>query len=571
MESLKISKPIHEFLKPGIQTRWELLEPYYIELNKRPILSKEALIGWLKDRSELDSYLEENFAWRYIKMTSDTANPSYSEDFRYFTEEIEPKLEPWNDLLNKKLIQNPFIGDIQNPPYEFFLKKIQVAIKLYREENIPLYTRLKIKQQEYAQICGAMNVTISGETLTMEQASTRLKSNDRSVRKEAFEKIAERRMQDKEVINQILVELVSLRQEIAKNAGFDNFKDYSFESLGRFDYSSMETSLFQEAIREEIVPILKSLAEERKKHLGLAVLKPWDMDVDTLGRLPLHPFSNGNDLTDKTIECFQKLDPYFGECIKVMKEEGFLDLESRTGKAPGGYNYPLAESGAPFIFMNSAGAFRDLTTMVHEGGHAIHTFLTRDLMLNDFKHLSSEIAELASMSMELISMKHWNIFFSDPINLKRAKEEQLVDSLKTFPWVATIDKFQSRFYTEAFSIPNLTAIWNQVFEEFGGAYCDWTGYEDYRDHLWQKQLHIFEVPFYYIEYGIAGLGALAVWKNFTQNPSLAIEKYKAALSLGYTRSIPEIYKTAGIEFNMSRDYISELANFVKKQLADLGD
>jgi len=564
-----ISKALHHYLKPDIKITWETLEPYFLELSNREISSETDLIKWLKDRSELEAYLEEDFAWRYIHMTSDTTNDSYTQAFQFFAEEIEPKMAPWNDVLNRKLIESPFISSIQKAPYEIFLKRIENQIKLYREENIPLLTELQVKQQEFGRISGSMSVHIQGKEYTMEQASTFLKNQDRNLRQEAFEKIAERRMQDKDKLNHLLKELIGLRQKVAKNAGFDNFRDYSFAALGRFDYGPKETFEFQESIHQEIVPIMKDFADKRRKSLGLAVLKPWDMEVDISGKAPLKPFQNGEELIEKSIECFDRLDPYFGDCLKSMKKHGFFDVESRQGKSPGGYNYPLAESGAPFIFMNSAGAFRDLTTMVHEGGHAIHTFLTRDLSINDFKHLTSEIAELASMSMELLSMKYWDIFFPNSEDLKRAKEEQLVDVLKTFPWVAIIDRFQDRIYTQNLENLNLEQTWNSIYQEFGAGFCDWTGYEEYRNHLWQKQLHIFEVPFYYIEYAIAGLGAIAVWKNFTENPDTAIQNYRRALSLGYTESISETYKTAGIKLDMSGRYISELAGFIKNQMMEL--
>lgn len=566
MSSIVIKKPLYQYLKSTIKPEWEVLEFYFNELLNRNILSDENLLTWLKDRSELEAYLEEDSAWRYIHMTSDTTREDYKNAFIYFTEEIEPKMAPIQDSLNKKLMAVPYLKNLPKSYFSIFLKKIETQIKLFRKENIPLITELQLKQQEYAQIAGAMQITLNGEVYTMEQGATFLKSTDRDLRKQAFELMASRRLLDKKRISELFTELVFLRQKIAHNAGFGNFRDYSFTALGRFDYGPSETANFGEAIRQEIVPILKTWVEQRKQSLGLDELKPWDMDVDISGKQALKPFQNGEELIDKTITCFTKLDPFFGECLEVMKKENYFDVESRLGKAPGGYNYPLAESGAPFIFMNSANSFRDLTTMVHEGGHAIHTFLTKGLLLNDFKHLTSEIAELASMSMELLSMKYWNVFFEKPEDLKRAKNDQMVDSLKTFPWVAIIDRFQDRLYTEPYSVRHLSQIWDEIYKDFGNGFCDWSGYEDYRDHIWQKQLHLFEVPFYYIEYGIAGLGAIAVWKNFTENPDKAIHQYKEALSLGYTRSISEVYKTAGIRFDLSQKYISNLAKFACQQM-----
>jgi oligoendopeptidase F len=316
-----------------------------------------------------------------------------------------------------------------------------------------------------------------------------------------------------------------------------------------------------------VVPVLAKHADARKKALALPSLQPWDMEVDTSGKPALKPFKDGAELIEKSITCFGKLDPFLGERLQAMKANGLFDVESRKGKAPGGYNYPLAETGAPFIFMNSAGSFRDLTTMVHEGGHAIHTFVTADLELNDFKHCPSEVAELASMSMELISMDHWDEFFTNPEELNRAKQEELKDVLKTLPWVAVVDQFQHWIYTHPeHSTEERSAAWKNIFEKFGGNFIDWTDHQEAELNLWQKQLHIFEVPFYYIEYGMAQLGAIAVWKNYKENPQRGLEQYLEALKLGYTKTIREIYETAGIKFDFSAAYIQELVSFVQQEL-----
>ena len=251
---------------------------------------------------------------------------------------------------------------------------------------------------------------------------------------------------------------------------------------------------------------------------------------------------------------------------------GHLDLESRKGKAPGGYNYPLAEIGVPFIFMNATSTLRDMITILHEGGHAIHSFVTRDLELGHFKSTPSEVAELASMSMELISMEHWDVYFDRPEDLKRAKKEHLEQILETLPWVATIDKFQHWIYQHpSHSLEDRKREWNAIFDQFSDSITVWDGLEHARDYLWQKQLHLFEVPFYYIEYGMAQLGAVAVWKNFKQDPVSGLNSYLDALKLGYKRSIPEIYKAANIKFDFSQEYIRELMNFVREELASLDD
>jgi oligoendopeptidase F len=301
--------------------------------------------------------------------------------------------------------------------------------------------------------------------------------------------------------------------------------------------------------------------------MGLNTLSPFDTEVDITGKAALKPFANGNELIDKTIQCFTQISPELGNYLAIMKANQLVDLDARKGKAPGGYNYPLAETGAPFIFMNSANSVRDLTTMVHEGGHAIHTFVSSHLLLNDFKHTPSEVAELASMSMELISMNHWDVFFDNEADLKSAKEEQLKDTLKTLPWVATIDSFQHWLYTNpTHTIAERTAAWEKIFDRFGANFVDWSNHPEQKKNLWQKQLHLFEVPFYYIEYAIAQLGAIAIYRNYLADPEKTLEQYLAALKLGYTKSMKEIYETAGIRFDFSADYIKELMDFLKIEI-----
>ncbi|MFD2164488.1 M3 family oligoendopeptidase [Paradesertivirga mongoliensis] len=562
-----ISKKPRIFVPENLEINWENLEPLFLELRDRPINSVEELERWLKDKSELEAALEEDFAWRYIRMTCDTANEELLKSFQYFATEIEPKIAPIANDLNKKLIENPFSKNLDKDKYYVFIRGVKKALQLFREENIPLLTEIQVKQQTYHSITGAMSVTLDGKEYTLEQASVFLKDPQRSVRQKAWEAITARRLQDKDKLDDLFNELLKLRHKVALNAGFENFRDYMFQALGRFDYSPHDCYKFHAAIEREIVPILHKQADKRRIALGLPQLKPWDMDVDISGKPALKPFNSGQDLIEKSIRCFKELNPYIGERLEIMKENGLFDVESRKGKAPGGYNYPLAETGAPFIFMNSANTFRDLTTMVHEGGHAVHTFISADLELNDFKHLPSEVAELASMSMELISMDKWEVFFDNEEDLKRAKRDQLRDVLKTLPWVAVVDQFQHWIYTNPeHTTEQRKTAWKEIIEPFGNNFTDWRGYEEALENLWQKQLHIFEVPFYYIEYGIAQLGAIAVWKNYKTNPEVALEQYLAALKLGYTKTIKEIYKTAGIEFNFSSEYVHKLAKFIKAEL-----
>ena len=567
VESLK--RPVRKFLPEDFMlTSWGALKPYFDDLLSRPLTAKEDLKKWFSDRSELESIISEDLAWRYIRMTCYTENQEYLKRYQDFIQNIQPEIAPVSDQLNKKAAASEYLDSLASEEgYNILIRNLRKEIEIFRDENVPLFTEISTETQKYAQINGAMTVEVDGKTLTLQQAAVFLMSTDRAKREEVYRKINERRLRDKETLDALFSKLIQLRHQVAVNAGFKNFRDYMFKALGRFDYTPQDCFNFHDAIANEVVPLLNQFADERRNSLGVDSLRPWDKAVDPEGREALKPFTSGNELTEKTIRVFKNLDTYLGQCLSVMQTMGHLDLESRIGKAPGGYNYPLAEVGVPFIFMNATSTLRDMVTIMHEGGHAIHNFLTRDLALNDFKSTPSEVAELASMSMELISMDHWNIFFAEGTELTRAKREHLEDIIETLPWVATIDKFQHWIYENPqHTIEDRQREWNRIFDQFADSVTDWSGLQDTKDFMWQKQLHLYEVPFYYIEYGMAQLGAIAVWRNFRKDPQKGLQGYQNALKLGYLRTIPEIYEAANIKFDFSRPYIKELMGFVKKEL-----
>jgi oligoendopeptidase F len=313
--------------------------------------------------------------------------------------------------------------------------------------------------------------------------------------------------------------------------------------------------------------LVNLINENKRKKLGLDTLRPWDTEAEPEGIEPLHPFTSGNELLEKTMACFTRLRPFFADCLRTMKKMDRFDLESRKGKSPGGYNCPLAETGAPFIFMNAAGQMSDVTTMVHEGGHAVHSFLSHQLELSAFKEYPMEIAEVASMAMELFSMDHWDVFFANAEDLRRSKEHQLERVITIFPWIATIDKFQHWVYENPkHTVEERTAKWMEIYKEFSSPVIDSGGLEVYQKNFWQKQLHLFEVPFYYIEYGIAQLGAIGLWMQFKKNKERALDNYINALSMGGTETLPQLYNAAGLEFNFSGDYIKKLMDFVQVEI-----
>ncbi len=549
---------------------WASVQPFFEELRDRLVLNADELRQWFQDRSELESYLSENFAWRYIRMTTDTANEAYVEAFTVFNEHIQPQWTEFANQLDQKALSSPYVDELTDEGYLVTLRSIRRQIEIFRTENVPLFTQQQALQSQYGNIAGAMTVTLDGEEMTLQKAGDRLMQTDRAVREEAWRTIWERRYQDHEALDTLLNQLRDVRHQLAQNADFANYRDYMFAAMGRFDYTVEDCFHFHEAIASTVVPVLNELSADRKQTLQVTELRPWDKLVDPSGQPPLKPFTSGEDLLTKTIEVFDRLDPELGGYLRVMRTMGRFDLESRKGKAPGGYNYPLEESGVPFIFMNATSNLRDMVTILHEGGHAVHSIVTRDLALNSFRNVPSEVAELASMSMELITMDHWDVFFPNPEDLRRAKLEHLEDIIETLPWVATVDAFQHWLYENpTHSVEERNAAWLQIYERFTDSITDWSGLERFKAYQWQRQLHIYEVPFYYIEYGIAQLGAIGVWKNFKENPQKGLEGYLNALKLGYTRPMGEIYAAANIPFDFSKEHIASLMNFVRAEIAKL--
>jgi oligoendopeptidase F len=562
-----IAKLPRKFLPEDFKiTDWENLEPYFKELLERPINSLKDLQNWLQDISELEAIIGEDAAWRQIR-TCDTENKELEKAFEFFVLEIQPKMQPYADKLNRKLIENPFTKELDQKEFFTYLRNVKKSIDLFRPENIPLQAESAVLAQQFGIISGKMTVEVEGKEYTLQQAAKFLENPNRQLREEVYRKINERRLQDKEKLNDLFSNLVNKRNQIALNAGFSNYRDYKFADLGRFDYTKEDCYQFHTAVKTHVLPLVDFIYDRKRQKLGLDSLRPWDVDAEPAGIAPLRPFQTGEELTQKTIECFNQMSPFFGDCLVKMKEMGRLDLDSRKGKAPGGYNCPLPETGAPFIFMNAAGQMHDLTTMVHEGGHAIHSFLAHNLSLTAFKEYPMEIAEVASMTMELFSMDYWDVFFNKQEDLKRAKEHQLERVLTIFPWIATIDKFQHWVYEHPdHTLEERAENWRSIMNEYTSIAMDVSGLEDYRRFAWQRQLHLFEVPFYYIEYGIAQLGAIGLWKQFKEDKDKAVHNYLNALKLGGTRTLPELFEAAGLQFNFSPDYISELMLFVQGEL-----
>ena len=566
-----ISPPQRQFLPSEfIVTDWKSLEPYFKNLLERKIDSKNDLEKWMQDASELEAVVSEDANWRQIKMTCDTENKELEKAFTFFVMEIQPHIQFYADKLNKKLVESPFTKELDPEKYFTYIRNIKKNIELFREENISLNSELSVLGQQYGVIAGKMTVQVEGREYTLQQAAKFLENPNRDLREEVYRKINERRLQDKEELNKLFSSLVEKRNQVALNAGFANYRDFRFKELGRFDYKKEDCFQFHRAVEETVLPLVNEIYDQKKKKLQIDSLRPWDTEAEPKGISPLNPFKTAEELLAKTLLCLDEVNPLFADCLRQMEKMHRLDLDSRKGKAPGGYNCPLPETGAPFIFMNAAGQMADVTTIIHEGGHAVHSFLTHPLELTAFKEYPMEIAEVASMSMELFSMDYWDSFFENENELRRAKEYQLERVITIFPWIATIDKFQHWVYENPSHTESQRGeAWTRILNEFSSTAIDFTGLDEYRRYGWQRQLHLYEVPFYYIEYGIAQLGAIGLWMQFKKNKEVALNNYMRALSLGGMKTLPQLFEAAGLKFDFSSSYVSELMFFVHSEMSKL--
>jgi oligoendopeptidase F len=545
---------------------WADLKPWFDKLLQEKPGSAEELESWLLKRQELEAYIIQQYAEMHIAYTCNTNKKEIKEKFDAFIKEVLPQFDHYSHQFDKTFVESPFAKELP-AFYDLYLKIVKNKIAIFNEKNLKLKTEHHLNSKKYSALKSNLSVDIDNKSLTIQQATKYLKSPDRKERKEAFQKISEQHLSQYKDLHELMDSLTGLRQQIAQNAGLNNYLEYRFKELNRFDYEIEDCSKFHESIRKEVKPLQEELHLHRKNLMGLKNLKPYDLECDPEGLQPLSPFENVDDLIHKTIRAFNQIHPEFGRFMKLMKEMGHFDLDSRKGKAPGGYNIFLPESCAPFIFMNSAGSTNDLKTMLHEGGHAVHSFYKSDINLIAYQQTPSEVSELAAMTMELISIDHYDEFFSNPDDIKRARLEQLERSINILPWIASVDEFQLWIYSHpGHTHQERIKAWQQIFSNNRSSVVDWSDFPEYHDALWQTQKHIFEYPLYYIEYGFAKLGAIAIWKNYKENPSRALEQFIDALKLGYTRPIPEIFQTAGIKFDFSPEYIRMLAGFVRAEM-----
>ncbi|CAI8346538.1 MAG: Uncharacterised protein [Marine Group II euryarchaeote MED-G33] len=549
-------------------TKWSEIEPHYQDFLNRDIDSAEALETWLLELGQFGAYVGETGAMLYVEMTCDTENEEIKQAYLDFVENVQPELSKIGDLLNRKLAENPFADELDTEEYNVLLRDTRMDLALFREENIPIYTELTKLGQRYNEICGAMTVEFDGEERTMQQMGKYLQVSDRETRENAYRTVGERRFQESEKIDDIYEEMIALRQQVAQNAGYDNFRDYIFDAKHRFDYSPDDCKAFHDAVEAICVPLKRDVDDERRQNLNLESLRMWDMGHDVHGREPLKPFTKVEEMVAGTSRMFHRLSPELGLFFDSLRDGTSLDLDSRKGKAPGGYQVQRDHSRKPFIFMNATGLQRDLETMVHEAGHAFHSIYADDLPLIDYRNAPLEFCEVAAMSMELLTHDFLDEFYSEE-DAQRAVREHLEGIVSILAWIATIDSFQHWVYTN----PEHTraerhAKWLELGDRYGSV-LDWSGFEDWRNVGWQRQLHLFSYPFYYIEYGIAQLGALQMWLQYKESPEMALSNYAKSMRLGGSRPLPNLFEAGGMSFDLGHSTVQGLIDAVRDELAKL--
>jgi len=556
------------FLAPDAEFgEWSGAEPYFCKLCERPLNSREDLERWLLDWSELNAAFFEEGTSRSVAYTQQTDDPVRQERKLYFLEHVAPHAEPWQEKLRRKFVAAATHAELPARRYEVLDRSIRNAIEIFREENIPLITADAKLRMKYQEIVGRMTCTFRGAERTLEELALFQEEPDRAVREETWRLAADRYLRDASELDRLYEEMVQLRQRIARNAGLDDYRAYVFRDYERFDYTPHDCLEFHDAIERVVVPAAAELAALRRRKLGLGALRPWDTQVDVENRPPLRPFQTAEELADGCSRIFHKVNPELGRVFDGLRQRELLDLATRKGKAPGGYQEVFRERRLPFIFMNAAGSENDVSTLLHEGGHAFHSWACRQEPLLPYRSAPIEFAEVASMGMECLAAPFLEEFYGD--HADRARQRHFEDVIKIIPWIARVDAFQHYVYTHVDSgVQPRHDEWVRLGERFQ-PYVDWLGLESYHRTSWQRKLHFFEVPFYYIEYAIAQLGALQVWLNSRRDYEQAVALYRNGLALGASRPLPELFEAAGLKFDFSERTLRPLVDAVMEEIARL--
>lgn len=551
--------------------KWNDYKPYFDNLLNQNI-DKTNINIWMKYWSDFSELIGEVGTEVYVATTVDTTDKEAKNRFNTFLEDVSENASSKNQMLRKKLLDSGCVPDNFKIP----LRTIKSEVELFREDNLPLMTKDSKLSKEYDAIIGAQTVEWEDKEITITQLGPVLLETDRKRREKAWRLAAERRLNDREKINEVWKKILKVRMDIAKNADHDNYRSWRWEYLNRFDYTPEDCLNFHSAIEKVVMPFVKKLIKKRKDELGLEILKPWDLSVDTLNRAPLKPFEDAKELEDKCHNIFNAVDSELGNHFKIMRDEKLLDLANRKGKAPGGYCTEYYHRRVPFIFMNAVGTHNDVQTMLHEGGHAFHVFESNQLPYSAQRDVGMEFAEVASMSMELLSApyltKKFGGFYEED-EAKRARIEHLEKTIMFLPYMAIVDAFQHWAYTnpeEAMNPNNCDTKWTELWNRFQ-VYDDLDSSE-FKDVIatgWHNKLHLFHVPFYYVEYGMAQLGALQVWGNALENQKKAVRQYRHALSLGGNATLPELFEAAGAKFEFGENMLEYAINLVDVNLKEL--
>ena len=552
-------------------TSLDSLEPVFNELLSRDLKSVGDLEAFFSDISDMAEHISEAGARLYIGMTCDTENELKQTNFLNFVENIRPRMSEVSNKLDLKILNLDFLDRLSDR-YTLILRSMRNSIEIFREENIPLSVECTKLSTEYQKIIGAMTVNFDGMEYTLPQMRRFLESNDRETRRLAWTSVRERRMKDSSRISEILDELIEKRNKIAQNAGFNNYVEYAFRSMERFDYTPEDCREFHKSVEIHCMPLIHQINQDRLNRFGFDKLMPWDVNEktgdspDVQGRPALAPFQDVSELVSLTSEVFHRMSDELGKMFDRLVDGEVLDLDSRKGKAPGGYQYNLEKTGLPFIFMNASGQQGDVETMIHEAGHAFHSMYCSHLGLIQERNYPIEFAEVASMSMELLTQPHWDVFYSDGEDVRRARKMHLESVIGLLAWICRVDAFQHWMYENPKHSHNeRSKYWLELRSRFGPR-TEWTGFEEDEALFWQTQGHLFGAPFYYIEYGIAQLGALQIWAKQLDDPQTALSDYKNAMILGNTRNLPDLFEAADIKLSFDEEHIGSLVNHVNSAL-----
>ncbi|MBO1580614.1 M3 family oligoendopeptidase [Bacillus sp. XF8] len=542
----------------------ELINKLDVLLNVS-ISSSQELENWLIKQSQTLNSINEQLMKHYIAFQRNTNDIEAKNIFDFNQKHVQPVLKRYKSLLDQKYYESPYRSQLNPSQFGFLDTKIQNTRELFSEENISLEITEDELITRYFEITGNLTSIWNGEEVNLSELSVYLQESDRNVRQKAMTAISEKFLSVENEIQEILNQLIILRTKKARNVGLTNYRDYMFKKYERFDYSAEQCNQFAESIRKYVVPLQEKMHKQIQENLQVDTLRPWDIQAISTDYKPLQPVKNENELIEKSKLLFSRIDTGFTTLLDKMHNH--LDLEIRKGKAPGGFCEYLPASKLSYIFMNLTKTQADVVVFLHEMGHCIHHDLMKDISIHQYQHLPMETAELASMTMELFTMDKWDIFYRNKEDFKQAKQEQLTQIVEYLPITLIIDQFQHWLYKN----PNHTteernAKFLELSTTYNSSVVNTNGYENWIVAQWLSVLHIFEVPFYYIEYAIAQIGALQMYKQYKENPQQALENYKKALSLGSSKSVKEVYETAGIRFDFSDETIKELMCFVEKEL-----